>query len=403
MPYPSWVLEKLKDMGLVSLRGSQQPLDPFVQEIVSSLRGWTNIEVCPCETSRASIDILINRRTSRALAWDSRYFQYLDAVFDIAIAEPELNSIDNLGRAYLARTADKCASRLLQRSPKYAFAAKQIQLQIIGANKIEPVIILNQARRNTLHQIVRIWHVLHEVGHEVYQTTPMLVGNIDDKLKTILAALEKRQYAELFSPLDQKNLFRAELAKKGIVKTMTSRLASIRKIIAGTLDIPREEIWCDIFASEQLVLQLITRNIDHADAYLVLMLIYYSTATDLAADLFFNPSLSTEEYKLTMMPEPMAARADLRSEMLSASFVEFVLRPRGLDVTQATEDWVGTHYKTLARLAEIETMSMKYLSPDFRAHVLRLTDEAYAKLDLLARERQQQEAYKLLRWDIPLM
>jgi len=133
------------------------------------------------------------------------------------------------------------------------------------------------------------------------------------------------------------------------------------------------------------------------------MLIYYSTATDLAADLFFNPSLSTEEYKLTMMPEPMAARADLRSEMLSASFVEFVLRPRGLDVTQATEDWVGTHYKTLARLAEIETMSMKYLSPDFRAHVLRLTDEAYAKLDLLARERQQQEAYKLLRWDIPLM
>src|ERR1700730_538573 len=151
MIYPNWVRETLKSRALVAERGMLRPLESLIQEVLQSLKSWTQITVYPCETSCASVDILTNRPTNeRAAAWDSRCFEYLDAALAVAIADPDLNAGDNLQWILLARTVDKCASRLLKNVPQYAFEAKKIQQQIMGSNRIGSVMVRDPLRLTNL-------------------------------------------------------------------------------------------------------------------------------------------------------------------------------------------------------------------------------------------------------------
>lgn len=401
MRIPAWVIREMRYRALVVERSPSDPEINDVIEILNDYRQWTSTPLFPCETSAAVVRNIHNASAGEyCIVWDERYFQPIKSCLALTLSDESEYQVTDLQVTMAQVITYSCAERIFRREPGYARAAIEAARKLLRVGRIlSAIAVRNNTQFTAVMRYIRWWTLFHELGHELYQTNPELVSNIDEKIEIAMRVTAQQSDPILISGRSRVEDARIRLREVGVVRPRLERLPEIRSVIKDSL--PREEVWCDFFAIEQLVLQAFARNLDPTDIYLAMMINYYVNDLLARALRFFDRLTSDDVYESKLWTLNMAMRADLRAMHLTGMLVEIFVRPLELDPAEYSERWINVHALRLNRFIEIEEAIAKLLSPNIRRMILDHNDRW---LDSLSEDeviRHNAVLRSELGWDRP--
>ncbi|MGC3946358.1 MAG: hypothetical protein QM762_17870 [Chryseolinea sp.] len=342
---PKWILHELSFDGLIRT-DSSAILD--LEELMSIKDGIVgdDLQLFFCDTTASRIRIARNVKSNEhVIIWDENYLKFLrrciSVVFDTGPEEHKKES--SLGFCF-ARTA---AERLLVPKPEMAMAAMEMvklfyykfgiskEIQIRGENNVKFL---------GYNKIIRWWILFHEIGHYLYSNGHTdLYNSIGKKIDSSLELFKQRDDW----PVSEKT---SRLRELGVIKFYSER----RDDICGEIvNLPtREEVWCDFFAIEQVLLKVFNEAINPSFIYPSIMLAYYASSTLKHTEIFFNQKIRSERYidELERSMRQMTTRTDLRMMHLLREGLQ-IYGQVGLNREDILK-WVD--YTELLRFAEAE-------------------------------------------------
>lgn len=405
MNIPTWALSEITSYGFVA---QKQPQNVEIQEIQEFLerdfRAITSTQIIPCETSSATVRNIHRVKTGEhCIIWDERYFQAIEKCLICSLASPSEYKLQNL-QAYLAIAISRsCAERLLYRSPKDAHAVINFFEKLEEENYISKIQIDDVSKCLSAMKYIRWWTFFHELGHELFHTVPELVSNIEEKVSIAVKLSETLPESNEKTGSVLIDEARSHLKEINVIQSHKTRHKEILKSLSNSLE--REEIWCDVFAVEQLVLYGFLRKCDPAHMYFALMINHYINTLITSTTSYFNSHITDEKYILGLnFNKALAMRADLRALHLNVMLFEIYIKPLNLDIEEFQIRWIGAHYPALSQFSEINRGILKTINNfDLRKNIFNEHDIRNDNLSQEQKIKTEKNIISYLKWDVPIL
>jgi len=385
MNLPNWILNDLRFSCYFKENNTETEESAEIAFFFKrDFEKYTTSKLFFCETSLSTIQTIHRIKTGEyGIIWDERFFHLYEKAVICAMAPSETNSFDDLKYLLKKNIFLTTAERLLYNKPMYAYAAINIFEQTEGESKQRNVKVENLERHCIIMKFFKWWTFFHEIGHELVNKAPHLVADFDNKLSFAIKISDSLD-ENTKSKNDDTNIFRTKLKEAGIIQSHEKRILDIKNSLTDV--VAKEEVWCDIFAIEQMVKNAHDYAYDPKDIYLVLMLNYYITVLLHNTQYYFDFSKNEENYiNQEKYVKEQAMRADLRVMYLSAMLSELYIKGTDLNIEEFDNKCIGSHYPILYRFTELEEDILQITNNlELRKHLI----EGTSSFDELSKDMQ---------------
>jgi len=344
---PTWVRKGLEATTYVdNYNVSEEELAEIhaVWEMVSEFGDGDHLNLLGCSTSGASVSLMgTSCEDEKYLIWDGFYFAITKACIYLTFADDD-NDTERLCKAFAYNLLKACSSRLLRNYPLQSFVLMQLPILFFSdkndndddALKFKFSMSKWGQRAGEVCSIIRKFVLYHEIGHYFYSSPGLNTAfrdSIDEKVghakKLIRMSEKRRNDAILETPeTSRRSSEFPNLQTYQNFGLFNDRSTLLQDVLRSNSS--KEEIWCDLFAIERLIVHQLALKKGFSDIYLSLMLSYYIESILHGVTLcysrspFYNLSrMGKETDGVDVDFRELRARMEMRTTLLQAIALQF--------------------------------------------------------------------------------
>ncbi len=249
MTLPQWASARLAFDRLCRPEFESDPYFEDVLDIFHQTLPQNSATVLEISTTASSVEVLFERRSKETIVlWDVDFTSRVDGLLALIFCDASDDESNYQGMG-IAAYSDLAASRFIGKDP--AVAQYILKLTDDFLPDSFSVTVEEDVRMDRYRRLIRAYVAFHELAHIIYRVLPEERFKIDQQMQNTIASIEPSQLVLHRSDLSPVDL---ELEEKGLLVRPLD-VNDVLDQIAEHLTRPNdyEEIWCDVFASQQLL------------------------------------------------------------------------------------------------------------------------------------------------------